>query len=143
VGYIDLNPLPVASPAPAPIASPSDAPMKVTPFYSTNSLANSTLMPATAVSMKAKSSALFVGATLFASGNNSGLLSLGHLLEVTTSTPAICSVTGVSTWDRTGGIYTRATINALAAGTCSVTWRFLGSAGRAATSTVMNVQVTP
>jgi hypothetical protein len=68
-------------------------------------------------------------------------LSLGHLLQVTTDTPAICSVTGVETWDRTGGIYTRATLNALAVGTCSVTWKFLGSAGRAPTSTTMTVKV--
>jgi hypothetical protein len=78
---------------------------------------------------------------LFASGNNSGLRSFGHLLEVTSDTPSICTVTGVQTWDRTGGIYTRATVNTLAAGTCSVTWKFLGVPGRAATSTTMNVTV--
>jgi hypothetical protein len=93
--------------------------------------------------MKAKSSAIFVGSTLFANGNNFGLLSLGHLLQVTSTTPTVCSVTGVQTWDRTGGIFTRADVNALAAGTCSVTWRFLGVPGRAATSTTMNVKVTP
>jgi hypothetical protein len=47
----------------------------------------------------------------------------------------------VATWDRTGGIYTRATVNALSVGTCSVLWRFLGSKGRAATSTTMNLSV--
>jgi hypothetical protein len=80
---------------------------------------------------------------LFANGNNSGLLSLGHLLEVSALTPAVCSVTQVETWDRSGGIYTRATINALTAGTCSVLWKFTGSKGRAATSTTMDVKVNP
>jgi hypothetical protein len=68
---------------------------------------------------------------------------LGHLLEVSTLTPATCSVTGVATWDRTGGIYTRATVNALTGGTCSVLWKFNGSTGRAATTTTMNVKVNP
>jgi hypothetical protein len=53
----------------------------------------------------------------------------------------VCSVTGVTTWDRTGGIYTRANVNALTAGTCSVTWKFLGFPGRAPASTTMNVRV--
>jgi hypothetical protein len=83
----------------------------------------------------------FAASTLFASGQNSGLLSIGHLLEVTSATPAVCSVTGVATWDRTGGIYTRATVNTLSLGTCTVLWRFLGSKGRAATSTTMNIAV--
>ena len=79
--------------------------------------------------------------TLFASGQNFGLLSLGHLLEVTSATPSVCSVTGVATWDRTGGIFTRASVNTLSLGTCSVLWRFLGFKGRAATSTTMNIEV--
>jgi hypothetical protein len=84
---------------------------------------------------------MFVASTLFASGQNSGLLSFGHLLEVTSTTPAVCSVTGVATWDRTGGIYTRATVNALTVGTCTVLWKFLGFKGLAATSTTMNVEI--
>jgi hypothetical protein len=143
LGTIDLNPVPTVTPTPAPAPAVGDAAMKVTPYYSSSSSTNSSLIPASQVTLKAKSSALFAASTLFASGNNSGLLSLGHLLEVSTSTPAVCSVTGVTTWDRYGGIYTRATINGLASGTCTVTWRFLGSTGRAATSTVMNLQVTP
>jgi len=142
VGYIDLNPIPVLAPAPVVTPAPTDAAMKVTPYYTISTATNGTLYAASSVTLKAKSSALFVASTLFANGNNSGLLSLGHLLEVTTSTPAVCSVTGVTTWDRTGGIYTRATVNALAAGTCSVTWKFLGYPGRAATSTTMDVKVT-
>jgi hypothetical protein len=143
VGYIDLNPVPVVAPAPAPVPTPSPtaAAMKVTPYYSLTTSRSGSLYSAAAVTMKTKSSALFVASTLFASGNNSGLLSLGHLLEVTSSTPTICTVTGVQTWDRTGGIYTRADVNALSVGTCSVTWKFLGYPGRAPTSTVMNVKI--
>ena len=115
--------------------------MKVTPYYTPTTSRTGTLYSAAAVTLKAKTSALFVASTLFASGNNSGLLSLGHLLEVTSSTPAVCSVTGVQTWDRTGGIYTRADVNALSAGTCTVVWKFLGYPGRAATSTTMTVKV--
>lgn len=98
---------------------------------------------ATNVALEAKSSGQFLAAALFASGNNSGLASIGHLLAATSLTPAICSVTGVATWDRTGGIFTRATVNALGAGACSVSWRFLGFKGRAVTSTIMNVTVNP
>jgi hypothetical protein len=141
VGYIDLNPVPVVVPTPAPAPAPGDAAMVVTPYYSLSTSRSSALASAAAVTMKAKSSALFVASTLFANGKNSGLLSLGHLLEVTSTTPATCSVTGVETWDRTGGIYTRANVNAIAPGTCTVIWKFLGSQGRAATSTTMNVKI--
>jgi hypothetical protein len=141
VGYIDLNPVPVVVPTPPPVAAPGDAAMVITPYYSLSTSRTGALYSAAAVTMKTKSSVLFVASTLFANGKNSGLLSLGHLLEVTTTTPAICSVTGVETWDRTGGIYTRANVNAIAIGTCTVVWKFLGAAGRAATSTTMNVKI--
>jgi hypothetical protein len=145
VGYIDLNPpvvvTPTPTPAPAPAPAPGDAAMVITPYFSLSTSRNGALFSAAAVTMKAKSSTLFVASTLFASGQNFGLKSLGHLLEVTTTTPATCSVTGVETWDRTGGIYTRANVNAIAAGTCTVVWKFLGVKGRAATSTTMNVKI--
>jgi len=143
LGTIDINPVPVATPAPLPAPVAGDAAMVVTPYYTTSTSSTGPIIQATNVTLKAKSSGQFLASTLFASGNNSGLLSLAHLLEVISTTPAICSVTGVATWDRTGGIFTRATVNALAAGTCSVSWRFLGSKGRAATSTTMNVTVNP
>ena len=142
VGYIDLNPVPVVTPTPTPTPAPTAAAMKVTPYYALSTSRSGALLSASSVILKAKSSGLFVASTLFASGQNSGLLSLGHLLEVTTNTPTICSVTGVQTWDRTGGIYTRATVNAISAGNCSVTWKFLGSTGRAPTSTTMLVRVS-
>ena len=143
LGTIDINPVPTATPAPLPAPVAGDAAMVVTPYYTTSTSSSGAIIRATNVTLKAKSSGQFLASTLFASGNNSGLLSLGHLLEVTSTTPAICSVTGVATWDRSGGIFTRATVNALSAGTCTVSWRFLGSKGRAATSTTMNVTVTP
>ena len=143
VGYIDLNPIPVAVPTPTPTAAPkpTDEAMVVTPYYSMSTSRTGALYSAAAVTLNAKRSGLFVASTLFASGKNFGLRSLGHLLEVTSATPTICTVTAVQTWDRTGGIYTRATVNALAKGTCQVIWKFLGSTGRAATSTTMTVKV--
>jgi hypothetical protein len=143
LGKIDLNPVPTPTPTPtpAPTPSPVDAAMVVTPYISSSTARNSRLSSVVGVTLASKQSYTFVASTLFANGNNSGLLSLGHLLEVTSQTPAMCSVTGVSTWDR-GSIYTRATINALSVGTCTVVWRFLGAQGRAATSTTMNVAIT-
>jgi hypothetical protein len=140
VGTIDINPIPATTPTPAPVVG--DAAMVVTPYRTASLRRNSSLSTAANSTLKAKSSGYFIASTLFASGQNSGLLSLGHLLEVSTSTLAICSVSNVITEDRTGGIFTRATVNALTAGTCTVTWRFLGFKGRATTSTIMDVTVT-
>jgi hypothetical protein len=143
VGFIDLISVPAVAPTPTPTptAAPTAAAMVITPYYSASTSRSSYLYSAGAVTLRAKSSGLFVASTLFANGQNSGLKSLGHLLEVTTTTPTVCSVSGVTTWDRTGGIYTRANVNALTAGTCSVTWKFLGFPGRAPASTTMNVRV--
>jgi hypothetical protein len=141
LGTIDINPVPVATPAPLPAPVAGDAAMVVTPMISNSTLRNSRLSSIAGLTLASKQSYTFAASTLFASGQNSGLLSIGHLLEVTSSTPAVCSVTGVATWDRTGGIYTRATVNTLSLGTCTVLWRFLGSKGRAATSTTMNIAV--
>jgi hypothetical protein len=141
LGTIDINPVPTVAPAPLPAPVVGDAAMVVTPYLSSSTLRTSRLSPITGLTFASKQSYTFAASTLFANGQNSGLLSLGHLLEVTSATPAVCSVTGVATWDRTGGIYTRATVNALSVGTCSVLWRFLGSKGRAATSTTMNLPV--
>jgi hypothetical protein len=143
LGTIDINPVPTATPAPLPAPAPGDAAMIVTPYYSLSTSRSGTLYSASAVSIKAKSKGMFAASTLFANGQNSGLKSLGHLLEVTSTTPDICSVTGVATWDRSGGIYTRADVNGLTPGTCTVLWKFLGSSGRAATSTTMTVRITP
>ncbi len=141
LGTIDINPVPVATPAPLPAPAPGDAAMVVTPYLAASTSSSARLTPIAGLTMASKQSYTFAASTLFASGQNSGLLSIGHLLEVTSATPAVCTVTGVATWDRSGGIYTRATVNALSVGTCSVLWRFLGSKGRAATSTTMNVVI--
>ena len=156
VGFIDLISVPVVAPTPTPTPTPAPTPaptptvapkptdeaMVVIPYYSSSTSRNSFLYPATAVTLRPNRSYLFLASTLFASGKNFGLRSLGHLLEVTTTTPTVCSVSGVTTWDRTGGIYTRANVNALTVGTCSVTWKFLGFPGRAPTSTTMNLRVS-
>jgi hypothetical protein len=115
--------------------------MVVTPLISNSTSRSSRLSSITGVTLASKQSYTFAASTLFASGQNSGLASLGHLLEVTSATPTVCSVSGVATWDRTGGIFTRATVNTLTIGTCTVLWRFLGFKGRAATSTTMNIAV--
>jgi hypothetical protein len=141
LGTIDINPVPVVTPAPLPAPVAGDAAMVVTPMISNSTLRSSRLSSITGLTLASKQSYTFAASTLFASGQNSGLLSLGHLLEVTSATPAVCSVTGVATWDRSGGIFTRATVNTLSLGTCTVLWRFLGSKGRAATSTTMNIPV--
>jgi hypothetical protein len=141
LGSIDINPVPVTTPAPLPAPVAGDAAMVVTPYLSDSVSRISRLSTVNGLTLVSKQSYTFAASTLFASGQNSGLLSLGHLLEVISITPAICSVTGVATWDRSGGIYTQATVNTLSVGTCTVLWRFLGSKGRAATSTTMNVVI--
>jgi hypothetical protein len=140
LGTIDINPVPVATPAPLPAPVAGDAAMVVTPMISSSTARNSRLSSITGLTLASKQSYTFVASTLFANGQNSGLQSLGHLLEVTSQTPAVCTVSGVATWDR-GSIFTRATVNTLSLGTCTVLWRFLGSKGRAATSTTMNIPI--
>jgi hypothetical protein len=141
LGTIDINPVPVTTPAPLPAPVAGDAAMVVTPLISNSTARNSRLSSIAGLTLASKQSYQFAASTLFANGQNSGLLSIGHLLEVTSTTPAVCSVSGVATWDRSGGIFTRATVNTLSLGTCTVLWRFLGSKGRAATSTTMNIPV--
>ncbi len=141
LGTIDINPVPIATPTPLPAPIAGDAAMVVTPYLSSSTTTSSRLSSVAGLTLTSKLSYTFAASTLFASGQNSGLLSIGHLLEVTSQTPATCSVTGVATWDRPGGIFTRATVNTLSVGTCTVLWRFLGSKGRAATSTTMNLTI--
>jgi hypothetical protein len=87
-------------------------------------------------SMPAAGPYVFVASTLYVqSSMNSGLLSLGHLLTVTSNTPTICRVDSNALWDRTGGIVNKTQVTALTNGTCSLTWYFAGTADRATTST--------
>ena len=58
-----------------------------------------------------------------------GLRSLGHKLDVTTSTPNVCSVVGTSASDQRGGVFSRSTVAGLVNGTCSLQFKFIGTDG--------------
>jgi hypothetical protein len=115
--------------------------MYITPYYSALSLRNYPLRSINSVSYVKNTTYNFISSLLFTSGQNSGLLSIGHLLSAVSKTPATCSVLTVATTDRTGGIFTWATVRALAAGTCTINWSFAGTDQRAATSTDMNITI--
>ena len=141
IGNVDLTPVPVAPTIPNPSAGL--AAMYITPYVAASSVRNATRSAVTSRTYASKNTYYFVSSLLFTSGQNSGLLSIGHLLSATSNTPAVCSVNSVATQDNTGGIFTLATVQTLTGGTCSITWSFAGTADRAATSTVMNVTVAP
>jgi len=65
---------------------------------------------------------------------NSGLSSLGHLLDVTSNSPTICRVNSNVTDDRPGGIFNKTVVTALDNGTCSLRFFFAGTTTRAATT---------
>ncbi|MFM8365929.1 MAG: hypothetical protein ACKN90_00395, partial [Candidatus Nanopelagicaceae bacterium] len=115
--------------------------MYITPYYSALSLRNYPLRSINSVSYAKNMTYNFISSLLFTSGQNSGLLSIGHLLSAVSKTPATCSVLSVATTDRTGGIFTWATVRTLAAGTCTINWSFAGTDQRAATSTDMNITI--
>jgi hypothetical protein len=143
IGTVDVTaaaaPAPAPSPSPSPVASP--AAMTITNYAVASSVRNAPRSAITSKSYVAKSTYFFVSSILFANGQNSGLLSIGHLLSAVSTTPSVCTVGSVATQDNTGGIFTLASVNTLTAGTCSVTWSFAGTATRAATSTTMNLTV--
>ena len=116
--------------------------MTITPYYSTNATRNSSLLPITSTTYAANTTYNFVSSTLFASGNNSGLASIGHLLRAESLTPAVCTVQSVATQDRTGGIFTWASVKMLSKATCTIRWSFDGYPGRAATTKDMSVIVS-
>ena len=120
----------------------SKAAMYITPYWAPSKVINVALRPLTATSYWSNSTYYFTSSLLFTSGQNSGLLSIGHLLSAASSAPSVCSVDAVETVDRTGGIFTRATVKMLTVGTCSITWGFAGTDSRLATSKVMTVVVT-
>jgi hypothetical protein len=120
----------------------SRASMYITNYWAPTKVRNVALRPLTATSYWSNSTYFFTSSLLFTSGQNSGLLSIGHLMSAVTSTPSVCSVETVESDDRTGGIFTRATVKMLSIGTCSITWGFAGTDTRAATSKVMSVVVT-
>jgi hypothetical protein len=149
LGTVDVVAVPVAAPSPTPIAAPIPvptpapvaAPMTITPYAVASSIRNATRSAITSKTYAVKSTYYFASSLLFANGQNSGLLSIGEPLTLTSATPAICTVASVVPQDNTGGIFSLATINTLTAGSCNVVWQFAGSAGRAATSKIMTFAV--
>jgi len=113
------------------------AAMVITPYAVATSARNATRTPVSSRTYSAKSTYYFAASLLFASGENSGLLSIGHPMRATSSTPSVCTVASVIPIDTNGGIFQLATINTLTTGTCNVVWNFDGSSDRAATSTNM------
>ena len=116
--------------------------MYITPYWAPSQVRNVRLQPITATSYVSNSNYFFHASLLFTSGQNSGLLSIGHIMSAVSTTPDICSVLAVQADDRTGGIFTRATVRMIKVGTCSITWGFAGTAARAPATTVMNVVVS-
>jgi len=120
----------------------SKAAMYITNYWAPTTVRNVALKPLTATSYLINSSYHFTSSLLFTSGQNSGLLSIGHLMSAVSATPTVCVVEAVVSDDRTGGIFTRATVKMLTVGTCSITWGFAGTDTRAPASKVMNIVVT-
>jgi hypothetical protein len=67
---------------------------------------------------------------------NSGLSSLGHLLDVSSNTPDICRIDSNSPYDRPGGIFNRTRVTALNNGNCSIRFYFAGTESRASTTLI-------
>jgi hypothetical protein len=120
----------------------SKAAMYITPYWAPTKVRNVRLQPITATSYVSNSSYFFHSSLLFTSGQNSGLLSIGHIMSAVSTTPDICSVQAVEADDRTGGIFTRATVRMIKVGTCSITWGFAGTDTRSAATRVMSVVVS-
>jgi hypothetical protein len=120
----------------------SKAAMYITPYWAATAVRNVALRPLTATTYVSNSNYFFHSSLLFTSGQNSGLLSIGHIMSAVSTTPDICSVQAVEADDRTGGIFTRATIRMIKVGTCSITWGFAGTDTRAAATRVMTVVVS-
>jgi hypothetical protein len=120
----------------------SKAAMYITPYWAPSKVRNVRLQPITATSYVSNSSYFFHSSLLFTSGQNSGLSSIGHIMSAVSTTPDICSVQAVEADDRTGGIFTRATVRMIKVGTCSITWGFAGTDTRSAATQVMSVVVS-
>jgi hypothetical protein len=104
----------------------SKAPMKITPTSAPTSL-------------RGAGPYIFITSVLHAeTAMNSGLTSLGHLLDVTSNTPSICRVDSNALYDRPGGILNRTQVTALNNGNCSIRFYFAGTNSRAATTYTWN-----
>jgi hypothetical protein len=143
VGTVDIVAPVAATPTPTPVVTPraDAAAMVITPYVAASAMRNATRSSVASRTYISKSTYYFLGSILYANGQNSGLSSFGHLLSVSSSTPATCSVGTVVAQDNTGGIFTQARISTLASGNCSILWSFAGTADRAATSTTMNFTI--
>ena len=115
--------------------------MIITPYYSTNATRNSSLLSTNAVTYAANTSYNFVSSLLYASGQNSGLASIGHLLSAVSVTPTVCTVENVAIQDR-GSLFTWASVKMLAKSTCTVRWSFAGNDYRAPATRDMSVLVS-
>jgi hypothetical protein len=73
---------------------------------------------------------------------NNGLNSIGHFLNVTTSTPAICAVVPATAYPTTAGTYTQTTLKSLANGICVITWSFAETDTQKAATFTQNLAVT-
>jgi hypothetical protein len=120
----------------------SKAAMYITPYWAPTKVRNVRLQPLTATTYSSNSNYFFHSSLLFTSGQNSGLLSIGHIMSAVSTTPDICTVQAVEADDRTGGIFTRATVRMIKVGTCSITWGFAGTDTRSAATRVMSVVVS-
>jgi hypothetical protein len=118
------------------------AAMYITNYWAPTTVRNVTLRSLSSTSYWSNANYHFTSSLLFTSGQNSGLLSIGHLLSAVSTTPSICTVQSVVSDDRTGGIFTRATVRMLAKGTCSITWGFAGTDTRLAATKVMSLFVS-
>ena len=141
IGTVDVVAAPSATPSASPSPAPVALPMVITPYVAASAAPNSSRGPISSRTYSVKSTYYFLGSILYANGQNSGLLSFGHLLTAVSKTPAVCSVGAVATQDNTNGIFTQAVVTTVAAGTCSIAWGFSGTKDRAATSTTMSFTV--
>ena len=90
-----------------------------------------------------KTPALFVAGVAYIDGpSNGGLNSLGDLLTFTTSTPSVCSITGVGPYATTVGTYTQATIAGITNGTCTVTMKFAATDTQNETILARNITIS-
>jgi len=120
----------------------SKAGMYITNYWAPSQVRNVRLRPITSTTYVSNSTYFFTSSLLFTSGQNSGLQSIGHIMSAVSTTPDICAVQVVEGDDRTGGIFTRATVRMIKVGTCSITWGFAGTDTRSAATRVMSVVVS-
>ena len=114
----------VAAPAVRVSFNYSKAPMKITAVSAPAALNGSTAYT-------------FITSVLHVESDmNSGLTSLGHILDVTSNSPTICRVDSNVKYDQPGGIFNKTMVTALSTGSCSIKFYFAGTTSRAATTLI-------